>query len=118
MKIYVIHSRNFDYKKELYEPIRNSEIEHDFILPHEDSDKPFNSKDFLRDKCDLVIAEVSYCSIGLGIELGWANVFEVPILCVSRKGSKLSGSLKVLTKDFIEYSDSEELIVKLKKFLS
>ena len=74
MKIYVAHSKKLDYKKELYEPLRNSSLnnEHEIILPHEKSDKPFSSKEFFK-TCDVIIAEVSYSGTGLGIELGWAN---------------------------------------------
>lgn len=114
------HSREFDFNKELYQPLRNSILnkEHEIVLPHEESDKPFNSKEFLRDSCDLMIAEVSYPSTGLGIELGWANLYNVTILCVYKKGPKPSESLKVLTSNFLEYSDSKELISGIKDFIN
>ncbi len=72
MKIYIAHSRNFDFQNELYKPIRQSPLnnEHSFVLPHENSDEPFNSKEYLEDKADLLIAEVSDPATGLGIELG------------------------------------------------
>lgn len=84
IKIYVAHSRSFDFKKELYEPIRKNFLnnEHTFILPHEHSEEPFNSKDYLKDEADLVIAEVSEPSTGLGIELGWADAHQVLIICI------------------------------------
>lgn len=112
MKIYVAHSRGFDYKKDLYEPIRHCDLNnaHVFVLPHESSDEPFNSKDYLQNEADLLIAEVSEPATGLGIELGWADAYGVPIVCVYRKGSKISGSLQAVSKNFIEYGDSEELI--------
>jgi len=120
MKIYVSHSRNFDFQKELYEPIRKSSLnnKHTFILPHEKSDEPFNSKEYLKNQCDLLIAEVSNPETGLGIELGWADIYEVPIICIYRKGSKLSGSLKVISKSFIEYSNSAELISEIEKVIN
>jgi len=119
MKIYVAHSRDFDFQKELYEPIRQSSLnqEHTFVLPHENSAEPFNSKDYLKNECELMIAEVSFPSTGLGIELGWANSYNVPIVCIYRKGSKLSGSLKVVAGNFVEYSNSKELISGIKKIL-
>lgn len=75
MKIYVAHSSGYDYQNELYSPIRNSTLntKHQITLPHENSIEQFNSKEFLK-KCNLVIADVSYPSTGLGIELGWANI--------------------------------------------
>ncbi len=120
MKIYVAHSRSFDFKKELYEPIRQSSLndEHTFVLPHETSDEPFNSKDYLKNDADLLIAEVSEPATGLGIELGWADRYEVPIVCIYRKGSKVSGSLKVVSKNFVEYSDSKELISGIERIIN
>lgn len=119
MKIYVAHSSSFDFKKDLYEPIRNSELnnKHEITLPHENSDSQFNSKDYLPN-CDLVIAEVSYASTGMGIELGWADVFKKRIICIHKSGFKLSNSLKIVSNEFIEYDSSEDLVEKLKKILS
>lgn len=119
MRIYVAHSRDFDFKKELYEPIRQSSLndKHTFVLPHETSDKPFNSKDYLKNEADLLIAEVSKPSIGLGIELGWADIYGVPVVCIYRKGSKISGSLRVVSNNFIEYSNSEELVSGIERVL-
>jgi hypothetical protein len=34
--------------------------------------------------CDLVIAEVTTPSLGVGYELGWATVLEKPVLCLYR----------------------------------
>lgn len=120
MKIYVAHSRSFDFKKDLYEPIRQSSLndEHTFVLPHETSEEPFNSKDFLKNEADLLIAEVSEPATGLGIELGWADTYEVPIVCIYRKGSKVSGSLKVVSKNFVEYSNSKELISWIERIIN
>ncbi|MBT3816930.1 MAG: hypothetical protein HOE80_00380 [Candidatus Magasanikbacteria bacterium] len=120
MKIYVAHSRSFDFKKELYEPMRQSSLnnEHTFVLPHETSDESFNSKDYLKNEADVLIAEVSEPSTGLGIELGWANIYEVPIIGIYKKGSKVSGSLKVVSKNFVEYFNSKELISGIEKIIN
>ena len=116
MKIYFGHSKGFDFKNELYKPIRESELNNKYqiLFPHE-TDEFFNSKERIKNS-DLMIAEVTYPATGLGIELGWAEMIGTPVLCVLRKGNKLSGSLKVVTKDFIEYSDPEDLIKKLEKY--
>ncbi len=120
MKIYVAHSRSFDFKKKLYAPIRQSSLnnKHTFVLPHETSDEPFNSKDYLQNEASLLIAEVSEPATGLGIELGWADVYNVPIICIFRKDSKVSNSLKVVSKNFVEYSNSKELISEIERILN
>ena len=58
MRIYIAHSREFDFKNELYVPIRNDEElkEHEFILPHEISDVSSNTRDFYKD-IDLLITK-------------------------------------------------------------
>jgi len=118
MKIYVGHAKKLNYKNELYAPLRNSSLNknHDIVLPHEESDKSFNSKEFLK-TCDVMIAEVTYRATGLGIELGWADYLNVPIICIYKKQTKLAGSLKSITNNFIEYSDEKDMISKLEKKL-
>lgn len=113
MNIYISHSRSFDFKNELYEPIRNSVLsqEHTFILPHENDETPFNTKELFQKKgCDLVIAEVSYPATGQGIELGWAEMLGIPIICIYKDGAKISGSLSVISKKFLMYTDTENMI--------
>ena len=119
MNIYVAHSRNFDFKSELYQPLRGSELNdtHNFVLPHEHSDEPFTSKDFLQDNCDVMIAEVSSHATGIGIEVGWADAYNVRIICVYKTDSNLSGSLKVVCDTFVEYQNPSDLINKLSKIL-
>lgn len=58
---------------------------------------------------DLFIAEVSMPATGLGIELGWAYDNNIPIYCISKKGKKISGSLKSITDKFYQYETIEEL---------
>ncbi len=113
MKIHVVHSNSYDFRNELYTPLRNSELNnlHQIFLPHE-TDEFIKTKDLIRD-CDIVIAEVSYPATGLGIELGWADAFGKPIICISKQDSKISGSLKVVSEVFIEYASSEELVTKV-----
>ena len=119
MKIYVTHSTAFDFKKELYEPIRNSELnkKNQIALPHETSTELFNSKEYMK-SCNLIIAEVSYPSTGQGIELGWANLYNVPILAFYKSGSKPSGSIKAVTNTILEYKNTEELISLLERAIT
>ena len=112
MKIYIGHSSSINYKENLYKPLKNSRLneKHELVFPHEDSDEPFNSKGYLKNDCDLVIAEVSEASTGLGIELGWANLYKIPILCVYEEDSDPSSSLSAITENIREYTDAEDLV--------
>ena len=49
---------------------------------------------------------------------GWADASEIPIICIYKSGSKLAGSLIVVSDEFIEYTDSAELVNKLQKKLN
>mgnify|MGYP002622954123 CR=1 FL=1 len=71
MKIYIAHSSKFNFIEKLYNPLKNSKIfeENEVIFPHDDESKSINTKDIIKE-CNLVIAEVSEISTGLGIELG------------------------------------------------
>ena len=94
MRIYVGHASSFDYLNELYLPLKKSLLwqQREFILPHEFSKEPCDSKKIIC-QCDLMLAEVSYPSTGLGIELGWANSNNIPILGIYKTGCKISSSL-------------------------
>lgn len=111
MKIYIGHSRAFDYENELYKCIRENEFlkKYNILLPHEDGKNESNSREFYKD-IDIFIAEVSYKATGLGIELGWAYDSEVPIYCIYKKGLKISSSLKSVTDKFYEYENNEMLV--------
>ena len=111
MKIYVGHPSSIDYEKDLYQPLRKSSLldDHELVMPHEDSTEPFNSKNFLRMECDLFIAEVSEASTGLGIEIGWANQFGVPVIGVWKKGSEISSSLEKVCDNLVMYREPGDL---------
>lgn len=113
MKIYVSHSREFDFKEELYKPIRESDLDknHEFFLPHE-NDSYIDAKEIIKNS-NLLLAEVSFPSTGQGIELGWADMLNIPIVCIHKEGSKISSSLKSITEKFFTYKDSSDLIVKI-----
>jgi hypothetical protein len=113
MKIYISHSRSFDFKKELYEPIRGSGLDEkfEFIYPHEHSDIPYPTRELFQNKgCNLIIAEVSYPATGQGIELGWASMLDIPIVCIYKDGAKISGSLNAVTSKFLMYTSPENMI--------
>ncbi len=113
MKIFVTHSSNFDFKNKLYLPLRNSPLNtlHEIKLPQEKGYEEI-TKDIIKNS-DIVVAEVSYPSTGQGIELGWANIFAVPIICIYKEGSKISNSLSKITDRFITFTDKDDMIRKL-----
>lgn len=116
MKIYVSHQRRGNYEEELYRPLLSSKLaeKHSFIFPHNKSQKPFNTKDLFKNKlCDLVLAEISYPATGQGIELGWADIFNIPIYCIYRKGQDVSGSALSVAIKSTEYIDVKDMIEKL-----
>ena len=120
MKIYVSHSSKLDYVNDLYEPLRNSFLakSHEFLFPHERSLDLFPTRElFARRGCDLVFAEVSFPSHGQGVELGWAYNDGIRIIMASRPEAKLSVVLPELCKEMFTYTDAEDLIAKLSKFL-
>jgi hypothetical protein len=118
-KIYIGHSKKLDYKNDLYIPLRESALndKYEIILPHEESAEPFNSREGLKE-CSAMVAEVSYPATGLGIELSWAHSYGIPIICIYKKGQKISGSLKVLSPKFIEYENSKDIISQIGRVLT
>ena len=113
MRIYLSHSRNFDFTKELYNPIISSPLAeaHEFIFPHENSDHPYPTRELFQNKgCDVVIAEVSFPATGQGIELGWASILDIPIICIYKEGAKTSGSLHTISNKFLMYTSVENMI--------
>ena len=114
MKIYFIHSTLFDYQTELYEVIYSSEIYQTYtiIFPHEIEGKLADSKDMIK-QSDLIIAECSHASIGMGIELGWSSIMMKNILCLYKANTKPSTSLKLITSNIIEYSDTTDMLTQL-----
>lgn len=115
MNIYFAHSTGFDFKNELYKPLRESDLnnKYNLMLPHELSDQQFNSKERMKNEIDVVVAEVSYPSTGMGIELGWADAFDKPIICIYKSGTKPSGAVRALTEKVIEYTDADDFVKKL-----
>jgi len=118
MKVYFGHSCGLDYEQEYYQPIRNDEslAKYNIILPHEQGSTNSNTRDFYRD-IDLFIADVTYPATGLGIELGWAKDDGVPIVCIYRSGSKISGSLYAVTDKFYEYEDHSQFVKVIQDIL-
>jgi len=98
MKIYIPHSTSFDYKTELYAPVRSSapNFRHEIVLPHEGAINPVDTREAIRG-ADLIIAEVSYPSTGMGIELGWADMMGKPVVAIYKTGCAPSAAVGIVT---------------------
>lgn len=119
MKIYLSHSSKSDFREELYGPLKESELNSraEIILPHEKTEAQYDSKAELK-TCQWVIAEVSQPSIGVGIELGWADIYQVPIIAVHKVGTARQSSVDRVAKHYLEYTsrgDLVELLVRIIK---
>jgi hypothetical protein len=121
MNIYVSHATNFDFQEEWYLPLKkncNNETIN-FVFPHEKSLELFNTKEFFESKkCDVILAEVSFPSTGQGIELGWANMMNIPIICIHKSNTSPSNSLKAVSKILIPYEDIESIVLELEKHIN
>jgi nucleoside 2-deoxyribosyltransferase len=111
MKIYVAHATAFDYEKMLYQPLKLSVLwkNYKIILPHDTQIEPTYSKPII-ESCDLLIAEVSHPSTGLGIELGWAHASSMPILCLHQQNANISSSLYIISRHFISYKNKDDMV--------
>ena len=108
-KVYVSHSSGFDFRNELYRPLKKLKG-FELIFPHESSCK--STKEIIKN-CDALVAEVSKPSHGVGIEVGWADSFRIPVIFIFKKGSKTSPSLKIISNRFVEYDKIENILDKL-----
>lgn len=113
MRIYVAHSKEIDFVNELYTPLRKSALNaaNEIILPHERPEHQF-SRDIIKGS-NLMVAEVSKPSTSLGIEIGWANAFGVPIIAIYEPGSKKPWWMPFLCKTSFEYIDPDDMVAKL-----
>jgi 2'-deoxynucleoside 5'-phosphate N-hydrolase len=72
-------------------------------------------------KCDIIVAEVSQPSLGVGYELGMAVSLGKPILCLYKMGSRqrlsamISGSPDL---EIIEYSDIKDAEESIRVFIN
>ncbi len=118
MRIYIAHPTDMDYENEIYKPLRSDSFfsRYELILPHENSSKVINTRDDYKN-VDVVIAECSKSSTGVGIELGWFYDDKKPIYCFYKNGVKPSGAVAVVAKEIIEYSGGNDLANKIKSII-
>ena len=84
MKIFVSHSSSYDFRNELYKPLKEAfGSKHELFLPHES--KPSRTEEIIKES-DIIMAEVSYPSTGQGIELGWASCHGKRIIAIRKRG--------------------------------
>lgn len=69
------------------------------------------------DGCDLVLVELSYKSIGVGIEAGYAKAKAKKIIYMHKIGTELSTTADGTCYTRIEYKDIADLLTQLKKIL-
>lgn len=118
MRIYVAHPTNMDYENEIYRPLRSDDffLQHELVLPHAESSKITNTRDDYKN-ADVVIAECSKPSIGVGIELGWFYDEGKPIYCFYKAGVRPSGAVAAIAREMIEYTGSDDLVNKIKSII-
>ncbi len=114
--IYVAHYTKYDFQRELYEPLKKI-TNYKFIFPHDKSLVSESSKNKIK-KCDVILAEVSYPSTAIGIEIGWADSFKKPVIYLHKKNSKISKSLNIISKNFFAYKDLNKEYKKLNTLLN
>ena len=118
MRIYVAHPSDINYTNELYKPLRDDNffLQHTLILPHEESGRIINHRDDYKN-VDIVVAECSKASTGVGIELGWFYDEEKPIYCFYKSGAQPSSAISAVAQKVIEYTDSNDLLYKIKEII-
>lgn len=65
---------------------------------------------------DVVVADVSKPSHGVGMEVILARVIGKPVLCLSKRGSRISNTLRSATGTILEYDSFKEMEELLKTF--
>lgn len=117
MLIYCVHSSAFNFTDEFYQPIRDSSAfqKHTFIFPHASGAEPIHSKTVI-ENCDLVLAEVSHPSTGMGIEIGWADAAGKPIWAIHRVGTSIPRSISLVATKIFSYASLDDVLDSLAAF--
>lgn len=118
-KIYIGHSRDarLDYLQDLYQPLIDALGEDMIIVPHERGVESEINSQALIPTCNLMIAEVSYPSTGLGMELAWASAAKVPTLCIHKINCAPSFSVIRLFSNILIYENVADMTRKLKAWI-
>lgn len=119
MKVQIWHSRGeYNFTAKLYEPIKKASFFsfHTFIFPHDASIQVF-SEETLKE-IDVFIAEISYPSTGLWIELWIAKMLWKRIVWIYKKGTVPSSSIDLVTQEKYEYSTISELLEIIERIVN
>jgi nucleoside 2-deoxyribosyltransferase len=121
-KIYLAHAKEYpNFLEQLYDPfIANLSDYVEIILPHKKTNEPYDSRILIfGKKTDFVVAEISYPATGLGIEIGWANANNIPVIGIFKSNMKISSSAKTICNKCFKYTDLDaNFFKKLLKYLS
>lgn len=111
MRIRIGHSTAYDFENQLYAPLRTLELPSGMVLslPHDSGPEGDCTRTFFENGCDVFIAEVSYPSTGLGMEIAYASMYDVPVVCLHRSDCRPSSSLNRVTRKVIPYASKDEL---------
>ena len=84
LNIYFIHSTKLDYNNLIYKKVLSSSVclGHNLMLPQTKEYQEKYTKDLMQ-KADIIIAEVSNPTFGLGLELKWLQKQDKPKLFLS-----------------------------------
>lgn len=86
-------------------------------MPHENgAEAQLDSRKVLP-TCHLMIAEISYPSTGLGMELAWAEHASIPVLCIYKIGCQPSSSVTNLFPDIIGYESNTDMVEKVENWI-
>lgn len=118
-------------KIDIYEKINNLLRNYGSILDEHVANRNVNEleKDYTQEQiysrdiswikeCDIVVAETSVPSLGVGYELAYAENLGKKIICIYDENTNLSAMIKGNKYfELIEYNNSSDLLLKLKEIL-
>lgn len=120
MILYVSHPKTVDYKDELYAPLRQSRLDniYDIILPNEFSAADYNIRElFEARQVTAILAEVSEPSTMQGVELGWASLYNIPIILLHKNTVEIPESLAAISSSVIAYEYLDDVIDDIYQFI-
>ncbi len=66
---------------------------------------------------EILIAELSYKAIGVGLEVGYAKALGKKVFYIYKKGSEYSKTVGGVSDEIISYSSTNQLEIELEKIL-